>query len=80
MKITVTQVEQMAAALAPFIGPIGAFVVPAETAVNAIVGAFQGSGVLTDDEADADLQALVVEVLTYKAEARRDAADNEEKK
>lgn len=65
----------MANALAPMIGPIGAFVVPAEQAAVAIFGAFQGAGAMTDDQADDDFKALIVEALEAKAEAQRAALE-----
>ncbi len=75
MKITAADVMNMANALAPMIGPIGAFIVPGEAAAAAILGAFKGAGAMTDAQADEDLKALIVDALAAKAEAQRAALE-----
>jgi hypothetical protein len=66
------------AAIAALANGLSPFIPLATMGVDAIVGAIKGAqvaaGVMTDDAADADLRALVVEALAAKAEADRAAA------
>jgi hypothetical protein len=64
--VNIAQLIALAQALEPFIAP-------AEVTVEAIIGAIRGAGGMTEDEADADLRALIGEALQAKADADREA-------
>lgn len=67
MQITVENIIALAQALEPIVVPTA----------EAIVGAIKGSGAMSADQIDADLQALIVEALAAKAEADKAASGND---